>query len=139
MILHTTQTRWLEDMSFENTIDSHSFTIDASAEFGGQNRGPRPKELLLTSLAGCTGMDVVSILRKMKQNFTWFNVKVEGQLGEEHPKVYETIRVIYQFKESDNLDKAKVEKAAALSQDRYCGISAMLKKACSLRWDVEYL
>ena len=136
---HVTDTLWLEGMSFENTVDGHTFVVDADKEFGGADKGPRPKPLLLNALAGCTAMDVVSVLKKMKQEFSWFNVRVVGELGDEHPKTYGTIRLIYQFKKADGLDDAKVRKAATLSQERYCGVSAMLRKACDLSWDVEYL
>ncbi|MCK5251138.1 MAG: OsmC family protein, partial [Spirochaetaceae bacterium] len=91
-------------MAFENSIDGHKFIVDAAEEFGGKNKGPKPKPLLLNSLAGCTGMDVVSILGKMKQKLSWFNVRVEGDLGDVHPKTYQTIRLTFQFKKSDNLD-----------------------------------
>jgi putative redox protein len=84
-------------------------------------------------------MDVVSMLTKMKQNVSWFNVRVEANLGEEHPKTYTEIRLTYQFKKADNLDDAKGRKAAALSQERYCGVSAMLQKATDVSWDIEYL
>ena len=139
MALNTVNTTWLDAMAFENTVDGHKFTVDAQEEFGGKDRGPRPKPLLLASLAGCTGMDVVSILQKMKQNITFFNVKVEGELRDEHPKRYTKIKVVYQFKKSDNLDDSKVRKAIVLSEDRYCGVSAMLKEVCDLSWELEYL
>ena len=139
MTLETVDTRWLEGMAFENSIDGHKFIVDAAEKFGGKNMGPKPKPLLLNSLAGCTGMDVVSILGKMKQKLSWFNVRVEGDLGDEHPKTYQAIRLTFQFKKSDDLDDAKVRKAVSLSQDQYCGVSAMLKKACDLSWEIEYL
>ena len=139
MTLDSTDTRWLAGMAFENTTNGHRFTIDADSQFGGQDKGPRPKPVLLNSLAGCTGMDVVSILSKMKQEFSWFNIRVEGELGDEHPKTYESIKIIYQFKTVDGLDDAKVRKAINLSQERYCGVSAMLKKACNLTWEIEYV
>ena len=78
---------WLEGMAFENSTDGFKFTVDAAKEFGGKNKGPKPKLLLLNALAGCTGMDVVSILSKMKQELSWFNVRVEGDLGDEHPRL----------------------------------------------------
>ncbi len=139
MTLHTTDTTWLDGMAFKNSADGHTFVVDAATEFGGEDRGPRPKVLLLNALAGCTAMDVISVLKKMKQEFTWFNVRVEADLGDEHPKTYQAIRLTYQFKKTDNLDDAKVRKAATLSQERYCGVSAMLQKATDLSWDVEYL
>jgi putative redox protein len=139
MTIHSVNTTWLEGMAFENTADGYKFNVDAADEFGGMKKGPKPKLLLLNALAGCTGMDVVSVLRKMKQDFSWFNIKVEADLGDEHPKTYENIRLTYQFKGADDLDDGKVRKAVLLSQDRYCGISAMLKKASKLSWGIEYI
>lgn len=139
MTKHNVDTLWLEGMAFENSADGFKFKVDAAEEFGGSNQGPKPKLLLLNALAGCSGMDVVAVLKKMKQNFTWFNINVEGDLGDEHPKIYEKIHLTYQFKSNDELDDAKVRKAISLSQDRYCGVSAMLKKASDLSWDIEYL
>lgn len=139
MTKHSVETLYLDGMAFENSLDGFKFNVDAAEEFGGANKGPKPKLLLLSALAGCTGMDVVAVLKKMKQDFSWFNIRVEGDLGDEHPKSYTAIRLYYQFKNADGLDDAKVKKAVALSQDRYCGVSAMLKKACDLSWEVEYL
>jgi len=139
MTLYSVDTKWLEGMAFENTADGYKFNVDAAEEFGGMKKGPKPKLLLLNALAGCTGMDVVSVLRKMKQYFSWFNIKVEADLGDEHPKTYENIRLTYQFKAADDLDDGKVRKAVILSQDRYCGVSAMLKKASNLSWKIEYI
>ncbi len=139
MTQQKTETLWLEGMAFENSVDGHKFIVDAVEQFGGKDRGPSPKPLLLNSLAGCTGMDVVSILNKMKQKFSWFNITVDADLGEKHPKTFENIHLTYQFKASDSLDDEKVRKAVILSQDNYCGVSAMLKKASNLTWEIEYL
>ena len=139
MTLHSIDTRWLDGMAFENTVDGHSFTVDAAEQFGGRNLGPRPKLLLLNALAGCTGMDVVSMLTKMRQKLSWFNIHVEGDLGDEHPKTYQAIRLTYQFRKSDNLDEEKVLKAVTMSQEQYCGVSAMLKKVCELGWNIVYV
>ncbi len=135
----TTDCTWKEGMAFEAVMDGHKIVIDATPEVGGKDLGPRPKPLMLLSLAGCTGMDVVSILDKMKQKPSWFNVKVEAEQTEEHPKHYKEFTVIYQFKKSDNLDPGKVEKAVLLSQERYCGVSALLAKAAELDHRIEYL
>ncbi len=135
----TTDCTWKDGMAFEAVMDGHTITIDATPDVGGKDLGPRPKPLMLLSLAGCTGMDVVSILDKMKQKLSWFNVKVEAEQTEEHPKHYKKFTVIYQFKQSDNLDPGKVEKAVSLSQERYCGVSALLSKAAELDHRIEYL
>ncbi len=122
---------WTEDMAFEATVNDHKIIIDADETVGGKDRGPRPKPLTLLSLGGCTGMDVVSILKKMRVEFDSFNVEVEGELTEEHPKYYHTISINYIFKGKD-LPMEKLEKAVSLSQDRYCGVTAMLDKVAKI-------
>lgn len=126
-----TKIKWLGEMAFDAELDHHHFTLDASPQVGGQNRGPRPKGLLLSGLAGCTGMDVVSILKKMKVKNFEFEIEVEAESTEEHPKVYKTIILNYIFK-GENLPIAKVKRAVELSETRYCGASAMLGKAATI-------
>ncbi len=136
---HSIDCTWKEGMAFESTIEGHTIKLDAAEEFGGKNSGPTPKPLLLTSLAGCTAMDVISLLKKMKQPVSFFNIEVESELSESHPKTYTGITMVYQFKKGDGLDESKVEKAIKLSQEQYCGVSAMLKKATTVDYRIEYL
>jgi putative redox protein len=126
---------WLENMAFEAEVNGHKIIIDAAEAVGGENRGPRPKPLMLVALAGCTGMDVVSILKKMRVELDTFNVVVEGDLTEEHPKQFSQMRVIYEFKGKD-LPLDKLEKAVNLSEERYCGVSAMYKKAIGITTEI---
>lgn len=130
---------WKGGMAFETVMDGHKIVIDATPEVGGKDKGPRPKPFMLLALAGCTGMDVISILTKMGQKVSWFNVRVESELTEEHPKHYSGFHIIYEFKNSDDLNRTKVEKAIVLSQDRYCGVSEVLKKASPVTHQVNYL
>lgn len=123
--------KWTEDMAFEAEVNGFKIMIDAGEKVGGKNRGPRPKPLTLVSLAGCTGMDVISILTKMRVKPDYFNVEVEGELTDEHPKYYHTIHLRYIFRGKD-LPMDKLEKAVNLSQDRYCGVTAMLQKAANI-------
>lgn len=122
---------WMENMAFEAEVNGHKIILDAAKSVGGENRGPRPKPLMLVALAGCTGMDVVSILKKMRVKVEAFNVVVEGDLTEEHPKQFSQMRVIYEFKGKD-LPMDKLEKAINLSEERYCGVSAMYKKVIGI-------
>jgi len=94
---------------------------------------------LLVSLAGCTAMDVISILKKMREPVSWFNLKVSGDLTEEHPKKFTSFKVIYQFKKSDGLNPDNVLKAVELSQTKYCGVSATLKDGHEVAWEIEYI
>lgn len=122
-------------MAFEAEVNGHKIMLDAADNVGGENRGPRPKALLLVGLAGCTAMDVISILKKMRVEPSYFNVEVEGELTEEHPKYYDKIHLKYVFR-GDDLPMAKLEKAVNLSQDRYCGVSAMLGKSSQLSHEI---
>ena len=129
---------WTGDMSFEADVNGFKLAIDADESVGGQNRGPRPKPLTLASLGGCTGIDVISILRKMRVEPSWFNVEVDGELTEEHPKYYHKIHVRYFFK-GENLDREKLEKAVSLSQERYCGVNELLRKGAEITSEVVIL
>ncbi|MBN1112435.1 MAG: OsmC family protein [Bacteroidales bacterium] len=118
---------WVKDMAFEAHVNGHKIMLDADQSVGGNDLGPRPKPFMLVALAGCTGMDVISILKKMRVDIDSFNVKVEGDLTDEHPKQYNKIHIIYQFK-GTNLPIDKLKKAVELSEDRYCGVNAVYKK-----------
>ena len=126
---------YTEDMAFEATVNNHKIIIDADESVGGNDRGPRPKALTLVSLGGCTGMDVVSILKKMRVDFEKLDIDVEAELTQEHPKYYHKIKIIYKFKGND-LPMDKLEKAVTLSQDRYCGVTAMLSKAAEIDYEI---
>jgi len=128
-------TSWLENMSFESEINGHKLIIDAKEEVGGQDRGPRPKPLMLAALGGCTSMDVISILKKMRVELKSLNVIVEGELSEEHPKRFQKMHVIYEV-EGENLPLDKIEKAVTLSEDKYCGVSAIYKEVLEITSEI---
>jgi putative redox protein len=136
---HEINCAWAGDMAFEADIMGHKLRMDIAEADGGHDSGLRPKPLILASLAGCTGLDVVSILRKMRQPLSWFNMRVEGELSQEQPARYTSFRLVYEFKASDGLDQAKVRQAVELSQEKYCGVSATLKFAGPVDWDIAYL
>lgn len=125
---HTINAKWLDKMAFESELFGHKITLDVGADMGGEDRGPRPKPLMLLALAGCTGLDIVSILKKMRVEIEDFNVTVEGDLTEEAPKQYNKMHVIYEFKGKE-LPMAKLEKAVKLSEEQYCGVRAVYEKA----------
>lgn len=122
-------------MSFEVEQDGHTFVVDADESVGGRNLGPRPKALILSGLAGCTGMDVVSILRKMKVAYQSLRIEVDSNLTDDHPRVYDRIHLKYIFT-GDHLNRDKIEKAVQLSQDKYCGVSAMLRETAELTYEI---
>lgn len=120
-------------MRFEGEAGSgHRVLLDAPSRDGGQHAGFRPMELLLVGLAGCTGMDVISILRKKHQDVTGYEVRVEGIRAETHPMVFEDITVEHIIT-GHHLDREAVRRAIELSEQRYCGASAMLGKVTELR------
>ena len=135
---HIVDMAWTDNVAFETEMDGHKVIIDASEEVGGNNLGPRPKKLMLTALAGCTGIDVVMILKKMKVEVEAFNVIVEGELTEEHPKYYNKMKVVYQFKGKD-LPMAKLEKAIKLSEEKYCGVSAVYRQAMDMKTEIRVI
>lgn len=129
------EVNWLDKMSFESEINGHKIVIDAGEESGGENKGMRPKPLMLLALAGCTGMDVVSILKKMRVEFNDFKIRVEGNITEEHPKQYDKMKIIYEFW-GKNLSESKLIKAIELSEERYCGVSAVYQKTMDVSWEL---
>lgn len=128
--------RWVDGMAFEADVLGFKIVIDANEQFGGKKRGPEPKPLMLVALAGCTGMDVVSLLNKMRVRFKKMNVLVDGELAEEHPKKFITMKVIFQITGKD-IDRNKVEKAVALSAERYCGVTANYKSSVKIDYRIE--
>ncbi len=131
----TVDVKWLDGMAFEAEVDGHRIALDASPETGSRNSGPRPKPLMMVALAGCTGMDVISILKKMKVEPQSFIVRVEGESAEEHPKQYTSMHLIYEFR-GEGLQVDKLQRAIELSQEKYCGVSATLKKALDITYEI---
>lgn len=131
-------TRWLENMAFETEVNGHSLVIDAESVSGGENRGPRPKPLMLAALGGCTAMDVVAILKKMRVELAGLNVTVEGDLTEEYPKHFYKIHVIYEFSGKD-LPMDKLKKAVELSEEKYCGVTAVYRKALEISSEIRVI
>jgi len=130
--------KWLSNMAFEADVNGHKIILDAESEVGGEDRGPRPKPFMLLSLGGCTAMDVISILKKMRVEVKKFNVITEGYLIDEHPKQFYKIHVIYEFTGKD-LPMDKLQKAISLSEERYCGVSAVYKKVIEMTSEIRVI
>ena len=126
---------WKEGMAFEAEVNGHKLILDAGEQHGGRDLGPRPKPLMLVALAGCTAMDVVSILSKMRVELDNFDVSVEGEQSEEQPVHYTSMHIVYEFWGKD-LPKDKLEKAISLSQERYCGVSAVYSKVMPVTYSI---
>ncbi len=132
---HTVDTSWKGNMLFDANVSGHHVLMDAVPAVGGEDKGSRPKELMLASLAGCSGMDVVSILKKMRVEFTGLDIRVEAGMTEEHPKHYDKMHVIYTFTGND-LQMEQLKKAVELSQERYCGVAFVYKKAMEVTYEI---
>jgi putative redox protein len=132
---YITKLRWEDGLAFDVELQGHHFKVDADEEFGGRDRGPRPKTLVLSALAGCTGMDVASILQKMRMSWETFLLEVDAVSSDSHPVVYTEISVRY-ILTGDQLDRKKIERAVSLSREKYCGVAAMLEKTAKIKTEI---
>lgn len=132
---HSIKTVWKENNIFETDVDGHNIVIDLAKDAGGDEAGPRPKKFVLVAAAGCSGLDVVEIVKKMRIDIKGFNIQIESDVTDEYPKQYTNLKVVYEF-EGENLPKEKLERACQLSFDNYCGVLAMYKKAVPVTYEV---
>ena len=132
-------TKWLGKMAFEsNNPSGLNFTIDAGPDAGGEGNGLKPKALMLSALAGCSGLDVAMLIKKMKLDVENFSIETIANLTDEHPKVYDKVHVTYKFYGND-FKKDKIEKSVSLSVDRYCGVFEMFRKFSDISHKIEYI
>ena len=125
-------TKWLGNMAFEsNNPSGHNFIIDIAKEDGGDGNGMRPKALMLSSLAGCSGLDVASLIKKMKLEVDEFTIETIANLTDEHPKYYDKVTVEYHF-HGANLEEKKLQRAIDLSVEKYCGVMEMFRQFATL-------
>lgn len=129
---------WKEELTFEALQQDRSYTLVSSTKDDTKGTGISPKQMLLTSLAGCTGMDLASLLPKMRVPFTSLKVSVAGELTEEHPKIYASMHVVYEVGAPEQF-RPQVEMAIEKSTTKYCGVSAMLGKASAITHEVVML
>jgi putative redox protein len=135
MATNIVKTTWKENMQFESDNPSGlNLTMDAGEESGGEGKGYRPKALMLASLAGCSGLDVVSLLKKMHAEVADFKIDVTAELTDEHPKFYNKVKVDYHFSDTE-LQPKKIQKAVNLSVTKYCGVMEMFRQFAEV--DVE--
>jgi putative redox protein len=124
--------KWTGGIKFEGLSQfGHPIATDGSKETGGAGNGYQPVELVLFGLAGCTGVDVVKILGKMRQEITGVEIVVRGYQPEQYPKAFNKIEVKYMFR-GHNLDGKKIERAIRLSEDKYCAVSQSLKGSAEI-------
>ncbi len=124
-------------MAFTANIDQHQVIMD-TADIGGEDTGASPKKLMLAALGGCTGIDIVSILHKMKVPFSDFSIDTKASLTETIPSIYKDVKIIYTIRIAEK-DRPKMEKAVKLSDEKYCGVSAMFKAFATVESTIIYL
>lgn len=122
-----TTTTWKNEMAFVTEFDGHTIELNGASGADGKRLGFGPKALLLSGLAGCSGIDVVEMLHKMKVPFTKFTIHTEAEIIEENPKVFKEITIVYSIDATPEFED-KVKRAVDLSLEKYCGVAAMLKK-----------
>lgn len=134
---HEIDVQWMGKMQFNALVNGHTIVMDGPEKVGGEDNGPIPKPFVLTALAGCTGMDIAAILRKADKIPDEFDMRVIGEISKRAPIEYIAIHVIYDFKGTEAIKDAALN-AVTDSQERYCGVSSMLKKALPVTWEVNY-
>lgn len=137
MAQHEIETQWMGKMQFNALINGHTIVMDAPEKSGGEDVGPIPKPFILTALAGCTGMDIVSLLRNEHKEVADFSMNVTGELSKQKPIEYIAIHIVYNFK-GDISCREEAMLAVSASQEYYCGVSHMLKKALPVTWEVNF-
>jgi putative redox protein len=127
---------WQDKNLFESVHNDGIIMVDNALE-SDEKRGMRPKAMMLTSLAGCSGLDIVSLLKKMRVEVDAFKIHVSAELTDEHPKIYKDVVVTYQFFGSD-FKKSKIQKAVDLSVNNYCGVMEMFRSFTEIKVEVAY-
>jgi len=130
---------WVDGLLMVGKSDSgHTITMDGPPESGGENLGVRPMEMLLLGVAGCTMIDVVTTLKKMRQDLSYLETKINAERATDHPKVFTNIHIQFILK-GQNLDSKKVDKAITLSAEKYCSASIMLGETATITHDFQII
>ncbi len=133
---NTAKVSWVDGALFVAEAGSgHTFTMDGSADVGGRNLGARPMEVMLIGMGGCTAIDVVSMLKKQRQDIMGVEVSLVGERATEHPMVYTEVKLVYTVR-GRKLNKALVERAVSLSDEKYCSATAMFKKSAKVTHEI---
>jgi putative redox protein len=134
---HEIETMWMGKMQFNALVNGHTIIMDAPERVGGEDHGPIPKPFILTALSGCTGMDVVKLLRKKGIELQDFNLKVSGEISKQPPIEYTSVHIVYEINGIPSDEEAALD-AIMQSQEKLCGVSHMLKKFMPVTWEVIY-
>ncbi len=128
------EVKWVDGLRFiADGTSGHSIVMDGDHEVGGSDTAPRPTELVLMGLGGCTGMDVISILKKKKQNVTGFELNIVGKRAENHPKKFTEITIEYIVK-GRNISEEAVKRSVELSMNKYCSVKATLEGVANISY-----
>jgi putative redox protein len=134
---HHIETQWMGKMQFNTLVNGHTIIMDAPEKAGGEDAGPIPKPLVLTALTGCTGMDVIALLRRSGYQLDNLTLRAEGEISKQSPIEYTAIHLVYDLT-GDETVKDHALHAVTASQEKICGVSHMLKKILPLTWEVIY-
>ena len=136
-MVHEVETQWMGKMQFNALVNGHTIIMDAPERVGGEDHGPIPKPFVLTALSGCTGMDVISLLRKQGRQLKDLNLKVSGEISKHPPIEYVSANIVYEISGNDEDQQAAYD-AVMTSQEKICGVSHMLKKIIPVTWQIIY-
>ena len=134
---HELETQWMGKMQFNALVNGHTIIMDAPEPVGGEDNGPIPKPFVLTALSGCTGMDVIALLRKQGKELKGLNLKVSGEISKQPPIEYISANIVYEMTGSEEDQQAAFD-AVTTSQEKICGVSHMLKKIIPVTWQIMY-
>ncbi|MBS1640625.1 MAG: OsmC family protein [Bacteroidetes bacterium] len=134
---HEIESQWMGKMQFNALVNGHTIIMDAPERVGGEDNGPIPKPFVLTALSGCTGMDVIALLRKQGKELTELNLKVSGEISKQQPIEYVSANIVYEMKGNAKDEQASYD-AVMTSQEKICGVSHMLKKIMPVTWQIIY-
>jgi putative redox protein len=134
---HEIESQWMGKMQFNALVNGHTVIMDAPERVGGEDLGPIPKPYVLTALSGCTGMDVVALLRKQGIQLKDLNLRVSGEISKQPPIEYIAIHIIYEMN-GNQIDEQAAADAVMYSQEKICGVSHMLKKIMPVTWQIIY-
>ena len=132
---HEIEAQWMGRMQFNALVNGHTLVMDAPPRAGGEDQGPIPKPFVLTALSGCTGMDVIALLRKQGKQLQSLNLKVDGQISAQQPIEYTSAHIVYEMNGRQEDEKTALE-AVMYSQEKICGVDSMLKKIMPVTWQV---
>lgn len=134
---HEIETQWMGKMQFNALVNGHTIIMDTPERVGGEDQGPIPKPFLLTALSGCTGMDVIALLRKQGIKLQDFNLKTSAEISKHQPIEYVSANLVYEITGMPENQQAAYD-AVMTSQEKICGVSSMLKKIIPVTWQIVY-